>query len=77
VLASGKKISGCTVHFVDREVDHGPIILQRSVPVLVDDTPETLAERVLHEEHQAYSQAIELIAQERLEIKDRKVLVKP
>ena len=77
VLASGKKISGCTVHFVDREVDHGPIILQRTVPVLADDTPDDLAERVLQQEHVAYSQAIELFAQNRLEIKGKKVLVKP
>lgn len=62
VLASGKKISGCTVHFVDQEVDHGPIILQRSVPVLPEDTPDTLADRVLKEEHLAYSQAIAMIA---------------
>ncbi|MBI4726377.1 phosphoribosylglycinamide formyltransferase [candidate division TA06 bacterium] len=77
VLASGIKESGCTVHFVDKEVDHGPIILQRTVEVLPGDTPDTLAERVLQEEHKAYSQAIELFAQNRLEIKDRKVLVKP
>jgi phosphoribosylglycinamide formyltransferase-1 len=77
VLAAGRTVSGCTVHFVDREVDHGPIILQRTVPVLVDDTPETLAERVLHEEHQAYSQAIELFAQNRLKLKDKKILIKP
>lgn len=62
VLASGQKTSGCTVHFVDQEVDHGPIILQRSVPVLPDDTPDTLAARVLKEEHLAYSQAIAMIA---------------
>ncbi len=77
VLASGKKISGCTVHFVDQKVDHGPIILQRTVPVLADDTTEDLTARVLQEEHIAYSQAIGLFAQNRLEIKGRKVIVKP
>jgi phosphoribosylglycinamide formyltransferase-1 len=62
VLASGKKVSGCTVHFVDQEVDHGPIILQRTVPVLPEDTVDTLADRVLKEEHLAYSLAIAMIA---------------
>jgi phosphoribosylglycinamide formyltransferase-1 len=62
VLASGAKESGCTVHFVDREVDHGPIILQARVPVLPGDTPDTLAARVLEQEHLAYSRAIALIA---------------
>lgn len=61
VLASGVKKSGCTVHFVDKEVDHGPIILQRPVPVMPDDTPDTLAARVLREEHIAYSLAISMI----------------
>lgn len=67
VLASGEKVSGCTVHFVDKEVDHGPIILQRTVPVLPEDTPNTLAARVLKEEHIAYSQAISMIAHGKLE----------
>jgi phosphoribosylglycinamide formyltransferase 1 len=77
VLEAGRTVSGCTVHFVDREVDHGPIILQRTVPVLAGDTPDTLATRVLLEEHLAYPQAIELFAQNRLEIRDRKVMVRP
>ncbi|MDQ7798385.1 MAG: phosphoribosylglycinamide formyltransferase [Candidatus Edwardsbacteria bacterium] len=68
VLASGEKVSGCTVHFVDQEVDHGPIILQRTVPVLPEDTADTLADRVLKEEHLAYSQAIALIARGELKI---------
>ncbi len=68
VLASGEKVSGCTVHFVDQEVDHGPIILQRTVPVLPEDTADTLADRVLKEEHLAYSQAISMIARGELEI---------
>jgi phosphoribosylglycinamide formyltransferase-1 len=63
VLASGEKESGCTVHFVDAQVDHGPIILQRRVPVLPGDTLDSLAQRVLAEEHIAYSQAIAMIAE--------------
>jgi len=63
VLAAGERESGCTVHFVDGQVDHGPIILQRRVPVLPGDTPDILARRVLAEEHIAYSQAIALIAE--------------
>jgi len=74
VLASGEKVSGCTVHFVDKEVDHGPIILQRTVPVLAEDTPDTLADRVLKEEHIAYSQAISMIAHGKLEIAGKKVI---
>ena len=75
VLASGDKVSGCTVHFVDQEVDHGPIILQRTVPVLAEDTPDTLADRVLKEEHLAYSQAISMIAHGELEIAGKKVIL--
>jgi len=54
----GAKVAGCTVHFVDEAVDHGPIILQRVVPVEDDDTPETLAARILEQEHVAYAQGI-------------------
>lgn len=61
VIASGKKVSGCTVHIVDEEYDHGEIILQRKVAVLPEDTPQTLAERVLKEEHIAYPEAINII----------------
>jgi phosphoribosylglycinamide formyltransferase 1 len=62
VLESGAKLSGCTVHFVDNQYDHGPIILQRSVPVLDDDTPEALAARVFAAECEAYPEALRLIA---------------
>jgi formyltetrahydrofolate-dependent phosphoribosylglycinamide formyltransferase len=62
VLASGARQSGCTVHFVDNEYDHGPIILQRSVPVLDDDTPEALAARIFAVECEAYPEAIRRIA---------------
>jgi phosphoribosylglycinamide formyltransferase-1 len=72
----GVKISGCTVHFVDEGVDSGPIILQSAVEVSEDDTEESLAERILKEEHQIYSQAIQLFSQGRLIIKGRKVYIK-
>ncbi|MCE9555852.1 MAG: phosphoribosylglycinamide formyltransferase [Planctomycetes bacterium] len=58
VLAAGAKESGCTVHFVDNQYDHGPIILQRTVPVKPDDTPETLAHRVFEAECEAYPEAV-------------------
>ena len=61
VLRAGEKESGCTVHVVDAEFDHGPVLLQRKVPVLPGDTPETLAERVLKEEHACYPEAIALL----------------
>ena len=72
----GVKISGCTVHFVDEGMDSGPIILQSAVEVSEDDTEESLAERLLKEEHQIYSQAIQLFSQGRLIIKGRKVFIK-
>jgi formyltetrahydrofolate-dependent phosphoribosylglycinamide formyltransferase len=62
VLESGARISGCTVHWVDDHYDHGPIILQRTVPVLDDDTPDTLAARVFEQECEAYPEAIRLFA---------------
>ncbi len=58
VLAAGEAVTGCTVHFVDEQYDHGAVILQRTCPVLPGDTPETLAARVLAEEHRAYPEAI-------------------
>ncbi|MDH4215842.1 MAG: phosphoribosylglycinamide formyltransferase [Gallionella sp.] len=57
-LQDGVKIHGCTVHFVSADLDHGPIIIQAAVPVLPDDTEQTLAARVLHEEHRIYPQAV-------------------
>jgi formyltetrahydrofolate-dependent phosphoribosylglycinamide formyltransferase len=62
VLRSGDKESGCTVHFADHKYDHGPIILQRRVPILPDDTPHTLAERVFEQEKIAYVEAIKMVA---------------
>jgi phosphoribosylglycinamide formyltransferase-1 len=61
-LAAGVKISGCTVHFLTHELDSGPIIAQAAVPVLPNDTPETLAARVLAEEHKLYPHALGLVA---------------
>lgn len=75
VLDYGVKITGVTVHFVDEGTDTGPIILQRAVPVLDDDTPEILAQRVLKEEHKIYPEAIKLFAQGRLQIHGRKVKI--
>ena len=75
VLDYGCKFSGCTVHFVDNEYDHGPIILQKVVPVHDDDTPEILAERVFEQECQAYPEALRLYAQQRLQLEGRRVIV--
>jgi len=76
VLASGVRLSGCTVHFADDEYDHGPIILQRTVPVLDDDTPETLAARVQLVEREAYPEAVRLFAEGRLRIDGRRVRIR-
>lgn len=75
-LDYGVKLSGCTVHFVDEGVDTGPIIIQSAVQVFNDDTEETLAARILKEEHRIYSQAIQLFAEGKIEIKGRKVRIK-
>jgi phosphoribosylglycinamide formyltransferase-1 len=75
-LEHGAKISGCTVHFVDEQLDAGPIILQAAVPVLDDDTEETLAARILIEEHRIYSEAIALVLSERWRIEGRRVIAK-
>ncbi len=77
VLASGAKISGCTVHFASREYDKGPIILQRTVPVRFTDTPDDVAARVFEQECEAYPEAIALYGQERLRIDDGRVHVLP
>jgi phosphoribosylglycinamide formyltransferase 1 len=75
VIERGCKVSGCTVHFCDNEYDHGPIILQRTVPVLDDDDPDRLAERVFAEECRAYPEAINLFAAGRLEIQGQRVRI--
>lgn len=72
-IEHGVKFSGCTVHFVDETLDGGPIITQRVVPVLDDDTPNALAARILCEEHKAYPEALALVVSGRYEIVGRRV----
>ena len=74
-LDHGVKVSGCTVHVVDEECDHGPIIAQATVPVLDDDTEDSLAARILEQEHRIYVEAVRLFFEGRLRIEDRRVLV--
>ena len=74
-LEHGVKVTGCTVHFVDEFLDSGPIIVQSAVPVLDRDTVETLSARILLQEHSIYSQAIQLIAEDRVTIEERRVLI--
>jgi phosphoribosylglycinamide formyltransferase-1 len=69
-LKDGVKIHGCTVHFVTPDLDHGPIIIQAAVPVHCHDTPQTLAQRVLHEEHRIYPQAIRWLCKNQVELND-------
>lgn len=73
----GAKISGCTVHFVDAGTDTGPIILQRAVAVLDDDTPESLHARIQEQEHRAYPEALRLLAAGRLRVEGRRVITDP
>ena len=75
VLDYGCKVSGCTIHFVTLDVDGGPIILQKAVPVLDGDTPELLQERILKEEHKLYPRAIQLFAQGKLKRDGRRVRI--
>ncbi len=72
-FAYGVKVSGCTVHFVDEELDHGAIIVQKTVPVLADDSERTLAERILEQEHIAYAEAINIVLQANFEIVGRRL----
>ena len=75
-IEHGVKFSGCTVHFVDETLDGGPIITQRVVPVLDSDTPETLAARILVEEHKAYPEALALVCSGKYEVVGRRVVRK-
>lgn len=75
VLDYGCKVSGCTIHFVTLDVDGGPIILQKAVQVLEDDTPETLQERVLKEEHKLFPRAVQLFARGKLRLEGRRVRI--
>jgi phosphoribosylglycinamide formyltransferase-1 len=72
----GVRYSGATVHFVTADVDMGPIVLQAAVPVLQNDSEETLSERILKEEHKIYSEAVKLYFEGRLEVKGRRVFIK-
>jgi phosphoribosylglycinamide formyltransferase 1 len=71
----GCKLAGCTVHFVTEGVDEGPIILQAAVPILDDDTPETLAARILEQEHKIYPRAVQLFAEGRLRVEGQRVFI--
>ena len=71
-LESGAKVTGCTVHFVDEELDHGPIILQRTISILDGDTEETLSARLLKEEHIAYREAIARVLSGKFEVRGRR-----
>jgi phosphoribosylglycinamide formyltransferase-1 len=73
-LAHGVKIAGCTVHFVDEQLDSGPILLQAAIPVLDDDTDESLSERILKEEHRIYSEAIRLVLSGEYRVAGRRVV---
>jgi phosphoribosylglycinamide formyltransferase 1 len=75
-LDYGVKITGCTVHFVDEHLDHGPIILQKTVPVLESDDVHALSARILEQEHLAYSEAIGLVLSGEFEVQERKVVHK-
>jgi phosphoribosylglycinamide formyltransferase-1 len=73
-IKHGVKFSGCTVHFVDQGTDTGPIIIQAAVPVLDNDTEDSLSERILKQEHKIYSRAIQLFAEGRLRVEGRRVI---
>ncbi|MFL6283643.1 MAG: phosphoribosylglycinamide formyltransferase [Pyrinomonadaceae bacterium] len=75
-IAHGVKYTGCTVHFVDETLDGGPIVTQRVVPVLDSDTHDTLAARILHEEHKAYPEALALVCSGKYEVAGRRVIRK-
>ena len=72
----GVRISGCTVHFVDDGIDSGPIIMQRAVEVLPEDSAETLAARILQQEHKVYAETLQLFATGRIYLQDRNVVIK-
>ncbi len=76
-LEHGVKLAGCTVHFVDENLDAGPIVLQAGVTVRDDDTEETLSERILREEHRIYSEAVRVVLEGRYRIEGRRVLIHP
>jgi len=71
----GVRLAGCTVHFVDEEMDHGPIIIQAAVPAFADDDEASLGARILDMEHRIYPQALQWIAQDRVRVEGRQVIV--
>ena len=73
-FAYGVKVAGCTVHFVDEELDHGAIIVQKTVPVMDDDDEHTLAERILKQEHIAYSEAINIVLEGSFQVAGRRLV---
>jgi phosphoribosylglycinamide formyltransferase 1 len=73
-LEYGVKFSGCTVHLVDEHLDHGPIIKQAVVPVLLDDTEDSLSARILVEEHRVYAEAVALVLSEKFKIEERRII---
>jgi phosphoribosylglycinamide formyltransferase-1 len=75
-FAYGVKVTGCTVHFVDEELDHGAIIVQKTVSVLDTDDEQTLAARILQQEHAAYSEAIQIVLEENFEIVGRRIVMR-
>ncbi len=75
VLAYGAKVSGATVHLVDEEYDHGPIVLQRCVAVDNDETPESLAEKILLIEHEVFPEAVKLFSENKIQMQNRKVII--
>lgn len=76
-LEHGVKITGCTVHIVDEELDHGPIVMQRAVEVQDDDIVETLSARILAQEHQVYSEAVARVLDERFRVEGRRAFLRP
>jgi len=74
-LEHGAKFSGCTVHFVDENLDAGPIVLQACVPIEDSDTPETLSERILREEHRIYAEAVRIVLEGKFRVEGRRVLI--
>ena len=77
VLEYGAKVSGCTVHFADNEYDRGPVVVQKTVPVMEDDTPDALAARVFEQECEAYPEVLRLIGAGRVSIDGRRVRIAP
>ena len=76
-LDHGAKVSGCTVHFVDEQCDHGPIVLQATVPVLEDDDAAALSARILEQEHRLYPEAVRLYFENRVKVEGRRVRIAP